>query len=108
METELAGDELLMAVRIPRFSRAARFGFHKICRKTGEFADAIGVVAYDPERRCYRGQSPAPRAVVSTPGICISTRAESARTAMTLTRQRLVQAALQPATTTTSSSTLSR
>ena len=43
METELADDELLAGVRIPRFSRAARFGFHKICRKTGEFADAIGV-----------------------------------------------------------------
>ena len=54
METELAGDELLVAVRVPKFSRAARFGFHKICRKTGEFADAIGVVAYDPERRQTR------------------------------------------------------
>jgi aerobic carbon-monoxide dehydrogenase medium subunit len=37
-------------VRIPRFSRHARFGFHKICRKTGEFAEAIGVVVEDPER----------------------------------------------------------
>jgi carbon-monoxide dehydrogenase medium subunit len=53
METELAGDELLVAVRIPRFSRAARFGFHKICRKTGEFADAIGAVTYDPESAFY-------------------------------------------------------
>ena len=52
METELAEDELLAAVRIPRFSRAARFGFHKICRKTGEFADAIGVVVADPDRGC--------------------------------------------------------
>ena len=54
LETELGGDELLTAVRIPKFSRAARFGFHKICRKTGEFADAIGVVAYDPERQLTR------------------------------------------------------
>ena len=52
METELAEDELLAAVRIPRFSRAARFGFHKICRKTGEFADAIGVAVVDPDRGC--------------------------------------------------------
>jgi carbon-monoxide dehydrogenase medium subunit len=51
METELAPDELLTAVRVPRFSRAARFGFHKICRKTGEFAQAIGVAVLDPERR---------------------------------------------------------
>jgi aerobic carbon-monoxide dehydrogenase medium subunit len=54
METELADDELLTAVRIPKFSRGARFGFHKICRKTGEFADAIGVAVHDPERRLTR------------------------------------------------------
>ena len=54
LETELAGAELLAAVRIPKSSRAARFGFHKICRKTGEFADAIGVVAHDPDRQRTR------------------------------------------------------
>jgi carbon-monoxide dehydrogenase medium subunit len=54
METALARDELLTAVRIPRFSPRARFGFHKICRKSGEFAQAIGVVAYDPESTFYR------------------------------------------------------
>jgi carbon-monoxide dehydrogenase medium subunit len=50
MDTDLADDELLTAVRIPRFSAAARFGFHKICRKVGEFADAIGVAVHDPAR----------------------------------------------------------
>jgi carbon-monoxide dehydrogenase medium subunit len=50
LETKLAAEELLVAVRVPRFSRSARFGFHKICRKTGEFADAIGVAVHDPER----------------------------------------------------------
>ena len=50
MDTELAPDELLVGIRVPRFSRQARFGFHKICRKTGEFAEAIGVVVEDPER----------------------------------------------------------
>ena len=40
------------AVRIPKFPREARFGFHKICRKTGEFADAIGVVVADPQHGC--------------------------------------------------------
>src|SRR6202008_4617710 len=48
METERAHDELITGVRIPRFSASARFGFHKICRKAGEFADAIGMVAHDP------------------------------------------------------------
>jgi carbon-monoxide dehydrogenase medium subunit len=61
LETELADTELLAAVRIPRFPRAARFGFHKICRKTGEFADAIGVVAHDPA-------CPLTRLVASTAG----------------------------------------
>jgi aerobic carbon-monoxide dehydrogenase medium subunit len=54
LETELADTELLTAVRIPRFSRVACFGFHKICRKTGEFADAIGVAAHDPDRQLTR------------------------------------------------------
>jgi carbon-monoxide dehydrogenase medium subunit len=49
METELAPDELITGVRIPRFSPRARFGFHKVCRKAGEFADAIGVVVRDPD-----------------------------------------------------------
>jgi carbon-monoxide dehydrogenase medium subunit len=54
MHSDLAHDELLLAVRVPRFSREARFGFHKICRKTGEFADAIGVAVHDPKRARYR------------------------------------------------------
>ena len=58
----MAEDELLDGVRIPRFSRGARFGFHKICRKTGEFADAIGVVVHDPERGVTRLVASATRA----------------------------------------------
>jgi carbon-monoxide dehydrogenase medium subunit len=49
METGLGDGELLVAVRVPRLSRGARFGFHKICRKTGEFAEAIGVAVLDTE-----------------------------------------------------------
>ncbi len=49
METELAPDELITGIRIPRFSPRTRFGFHKICRKAGEFADAIGVVIRDED-----------------------------------------------------------
>lgn len=48
LETSLEHDELLVAVRIPKLSPAARCGYHKICRKTGEFADAIGVAIHDP------------------------------------------------------------
>jgi carbon-monoxide dehydrogenase medium subunit len=52
METKLAPEDLILGVRIPRFPRAARFGFHKICRKTGEFADAIGVVVSNSHTGC--------------------------------------------------------
>jgi aerobic carbon-monoxide dehydrogenase medium subunit len=52
MQTELEPDALIIGIRIPRFPPGARFGFHKICRKPGEFADAIGVVAAAPERGC--------------------------------------------------------
>ncbi len=52
MQTELAQGELILGVRIPRLPRGARFGFHKICRKAGEFADAIGVVVGDPDGSC--------------------------------------------------------
>ncbi len=52
METELAPEDLIIGVRIPRFPCGTRFGFHKICRKTGEFADAIGVVVANPDGGC--------------------------------------------------------
>src|SRR5262245_5370202 len=54
METALAPDELITGIRIAKVSRRTRFGFHKICRKTGEFADAIGVAVHDPERSSFR------------------------------------------------------
>jgi aerobic carbon-monoxide dehydrogenase medium subunit len=54
MEANLAPDEIVSFVRIPKFSSNARFGYHKICRKTGEFAEAIGVAVYDPDREVSR------------------------------------------------------
>jgi aerobic carbon-monoxide dehydrogenase medium subunit len=54
MQTVLAGNELIAGVRIGKFSRRARFGYHKICRKVGEFAEAIAAVAHDPERGVCR------------------------------------------------------
>jgi carbon-monoxide dehydrogenase medium subunit len=54
MESELEPDELITGIRVPKFSARARYGFHKICRKAGEFADAIGVVVDDPERNYFR------------------------------------------------------
>jgi carbon-monoxide dehydrogenase medium subunit len=46
--TALAEDEVLVAVELPHLSARARWGYHKLCRKSGEFAKAIGVVVLDP------------------------------------------------------------
>ncbi|MEK7877489.1 MAG: FAD binding domain-containing protein [Pseudomonadota bacterium] len=53
-EVALARGEILEAVRIPRLSRSARWGYYKICRKPGELAQAIGAVLHDPERSVLR------------------------------------------------------
>jgi carbon-monoxide dehydrogenase medium subunit len=53
--TALEPGEIVTAIRIPRLSGAARWGWYKVCRKPGEFADAIGAFLGDPERRLRRG-----------------------------------------------------
>jgi carbon-monoxide dehydrogenase medium subunit len=53
-ESSLAPDEVLEAVRIPRVSASTRWGFHKICRKAGELAEAIAAVLWDPDRGVER------------------------------------------------------
>ena len=52
--TELAPDEIVTRIEIPRTTEQARFGFHKLCRKTGELAEAIGAALVDPGRRFCR------------------------------------------------------
>jgi aerobic carbon-monoxide dehydrogenase medium subunit len=53
-ETALAPGDLVEAVRIPRLSASARWGWYRVCRKSGDFADAIGAVLHDPERGVRR------------------------------------------------------
>jgi aerobic carbon-monoxide dehydrogenase medium subunit len=53
-ETVLAHDELVTAVRIPKFSADARWGYYKACRKVGEFAHASGAILHDPARSVSR------------------------------------------------------
>jgi carbon-monoxide dehydrogenase medium subunit len=48
--TALEPEELLVAIRIPKRSARARYGYWKFCRKAGEFAQAIGAALHDPER----------------------------------------------------------
>lgn len=47
METALGQDELIVRIVVPRAGKSSRQGYYKICRKTGEFAEAIGAVAFD-------------------------------------------------------------
>ena len=54
LEADLAPGEILVSVTIPRLSGQARWGYYKSCRKTGEFAHAIGAFVVDPERRISR------------------------------------------------------
>lgn len=54
LEVELAPDELLVDVAVPKLGRGARWGYYKLCRKTGEFAHAIGAVVSDPDRGVCR------------------------------------------------------
>ncbi len=49
-ETVLAPDEIIERVRIPKLSADARWGYLKLCRKSGEFASALAVVIADHTR----------------------------------------------------------
>jgi len=53
-DVSLEPSELLEAIRIPRLSASARWGFYKVSRKTGEFAHAIGAILDDPDRGVCR------------------------------------------------------
>lgn len=48
--TDLSEDEIVIAVHVPAFGSDTRWGYHKVCRKTGEFAKAMGVAIADPSR----------------------------------------------------------
>ncbi len=52
--TALQGNEMLVAVELPRLGQKSRWGYHKLCRKTGEFAKAIGIAVLDPGRGLAR------------------------------------------------------
>ena len=52
--TALAAGEIVTRIAVPRTTDRARFGFYKLCRRTGELAEAIGAVLVDPGRRFCR------------------------------------------------------
>lgn len=49
--TAVAADELVVAVHLPHWAASARFGYDKICRKPGEFAEASCAARFDPAAR---------------------------------------------------------
>ena len=53
-ETAMDACEILEAVRVPKITAGTHCGFYKVCRKSGEFADAIGAILWDPERSLCR------------------------------------------------------
>ena len=53
-ETRLADGEIVAAIRVPRLSATARWGYVKLARKTGDFALALAVAVHDPERNFSR------------------------------------------------------
>lgn len=54
LENALDEGELLEAVRVPILSASAKWGYYKVCRKTGEYANAIGAVLLDEPRGVCR------------------------------------------------------
>ena len=56
--TQLADDEVVESIRVPKLGAGARWGYYKFCRKTGEFPEAAAALLLDPERRvarCFAG-----------------------------------------------------
>ncbi len=52
--TALTEGELIESITVPKLSQGASWGYYKICRKVGEFADASAAVVVDAERRYCR------------------------------------------------------
>ena len=53
-QTKLAENEIIESTRVPKLSADARCGYVKLCRKSGEFANALAVVVSDPRRENWR------------------------------------------------------
>lgn len=54
LEADIRSGEMLVGVKVPKLGRNARWGYYKSCRKTGEFAHAIGAFLADPDRGVSR------------------------------------------------------
>ena len=83
-ESSLKAGEVVTAIHVPRLSPSARWGYYKACRKTGEFAHAIGAFLRDPVRSVCRAVIGATgaRPIVLTDAEGLFTRSNGAETAI--------------------------
>lgn len=54
LEADLRPGELLVSITVPKLGPSARWGYYKVCRKSGDFADAIGAFVIDPAQGISR------------------------------------------------------
>jgi carbon-monoxide dehydrogenase medium subunit len=88
--TALEQGEIVEGILVPKMSGAARWGYYKICRKPGEYADAMVAVLIDPERRVCRivmGANPGAPAVLDELSLRLASRGVGA-----LDRETVAQA----------------
>ena len=52
--TVLESDELIVSVAVPSETSSTHWGYHKVCRKPGEFAEASAAVYFDASRERAR------------------------------------------------------
>ena len=79
--TDLADNELLVAVNVPRPGPSARWGYWKFMRQVGEFAKASATVLIDPENgrhRCALGALGGAPVVLPDPLAIIERRVSAA------------------------------
>ena len=78
LETALDEAEIIERVVVHGLSPNARWGYHKICRKTGEFAEAIGAVVIDRDVcRLVAGATSGKPVVVELPAADVASRTRS-------------------------------
>jgi len=92
--TAIGPGEVLASIRIPELSPDAHWGYYRICRKVGDFPDAIGAVALDASRRSSRIVV---GALDGAPLALPDLAAEVARSGLAAATLPLIKAAIQAA-----------
>lgn len=74
-DTELAHNEIIESISIPRLNPNVRWGFEKTCRKVGEFAVSVSVAVLDhtvPAAKIVIGGLSAPPLVLARSSVALS------------------------------------